>query len=171
MLRPMYMRRLAVLASAAIAIAGCGDSAIDISAAVAASPAVSPAHDRAVGSLGSWPDPSPPVATSCLSLYPAELASNTNAFDGTVTNVQVEESKDSSGDSPATVELDVHETFAGPERRTVTMKTWNFMLPEDPSTVVGLRVLLAAGDTLDLKECGYSRPYDGVEAEIWRQTF
>lgn len=53
----------------------------------------------------------------------------------------------------------------------MTMKMRRSMLPWDPSTVVGLRVLLSAGETLDLKGCGYSRPYDASEADTWRRTF
>jgi hypothetical protein len=155
-----------------LTITGCG-----VGSTVAGAPVPTPAlsETRAVaqhvGKPGSWPDARPPAAASCISVYPDELSTNANAFDGTVTGVHVGELDKDAAAAPATVEVVVHETFAGHRRGTVTMKTWDFMLPEDPTSVVGLRVLLAAGDTLDLKGCGYSRPYNASEAKTWREAF
>jgi hypothetical protein len=104
-------------------------------------------------------------------LYPEGLTEHAVAFDGTVTAVHVGPYNADAAGTPATVDLAVHEAFAGPTRTVVTMRTWTFMLPEQPVSIVGLRVLLAAGPTLDLKACGYSRPYSSTEATIWRQSF
>ena len=123
------------------------------------------------GRPGAWPDPRPPAAASCVSLYPDRLTSHPNAFDATVTAVRLGPYAHDAGGAPATVDLTMHETFTGPTLSKVTMKTWDFMLPTEPQSAVGLRVLLAAGETLDVKACGHSRPYDADDAAEWRPAF
>jgi hypothetical protein len=152
---------LALLAAGQLLVAGCGAADVQTTEPAA----------TATGRPGAWPDPRPPAAASCVSLYPDRLTRHPNAFDATVTAVRVGAYVHDAGASPATVELTVHETFTGPERSAVTMKTWDFMLPRKPQSAVGLRVLLAAGETLDVKGCGYSRPYDAGDAAEWRAAF
>ncbi|HVE97972.1 MAG TPA: hypothetical protein VNA12_02205 [Mycobacteriales bacterium] len=120
---------------------------------------------------GSWPDPRVGPAVSCVSEYPDRLAENEHAFDATVTGVHVGPRDEDAAASPATLTLDLHEVFTGPDRPSETMRTWDFMLPEEPQDAVGVRLLVAAGETLDLKGCGYTRPYSAADAEQWREAF
>jgi len=134
-------------------------------AAAALSPTTTP------GVAGTWPSTDPGAAVSCVSRYPERLAENAVAFDGTVTGVRLGDRDEDAGGTPARVELAVHETFAGPRRTSVVMRTWDFMLPDEADEVVGLRGLFAAGPTLDIKACGYSRPHSPQDAVTWRRAF
>lgn len=113
------------------------------------------------------------AAIECVYAYPDGLAEQPNAFDATVTGVRVgaDEGETEASPTPATLELTVNEVFAGPERSTITMHTWTFMLPADPEAAVGARILAAAGETLDLMSCGFTRQYSAADAADWRETF
>ena len=154
----------------------CAASSTGQAAAPRPSPAAttspSPIATVTPGVAGSWPDLRPPTAGSCVSTYPADLRRRAIAFDATVTAVRVGDFDENAGMRPATVDLAVHEVFAGPERQTVRMRTWDGFLPRpEPQDAVGLRVLASAGETLDLMACGYTRPYRAAEAAEWRRTF
>lgn len=177
--RPSCVRTALVL-SALLLTAACGQGGTAAPAAAPASPgsttpdaaaASVPAAEAAPGRAGAWPDLRPPTAASCVSRYPDGLRANTTAVDATVTAVTVGEFDDDAGMRPATVDLAVHEAFAGPARDTLTLRTWDGSLPGEPQAAVGLRVLASAGDTLDLQGCGYTRPYDPDEAQRWRTVF
>jgi hypothetical protein len=113
----------------------------------------------------------PHSAISCVSQYPDKLVTHTNAFDATVTNVRVGVHGRGGSGTPVDVTLQVNETFAGDAAASVVMHTWDFMLPRDPQTILGTRILAAAGPTLDIKSCGYTRPYDEKTASEWRDVF
>lgn len=110
-------------------------------------------------------------AIECVSVYPEELGQRANAFDATITSVDLLAYKPDAGARPARVTMSVHEVLAGPERTTVTMRTWDFMLPARPREAVGVRVLAAAGPTLDLMACGYTRVFSQEDAEVWDAAF
>lgn len=154
-----------------MSLSGCTAAVAEPAAAGGRAPAA--AEAAPVGVSGDWPDPRPPVAGSCVSRYPDRLAESAVAFDATVVSVAVAE-RPVEGDAHAhraRLGLAVHEVLAGSARTKVTMRAWDFMLPRDPRSMVGLRILASAGDTLDLRACGYSRPYSRSDAEQWRTVF
>lgn len=178
MLRQMHMRFAATCAVIALLATACGQSsstqvASGTPPATASPSAAVPAlSTMKPGTAGDWPDLRPASAASCYVQYPDDLGDRANAFDATVTAVTIGEYDNNAGMRPATVELAVHEAFAGPERQTVVLRTWDGFLPSpDAQAAVGLRVLAAAGDTLDLMGCGFTRPYNAAEADDWRTAF
>lgn len=158
-------------AAALVAVAGV---ALAVPGRLASAPAPlaasSPPAPDATGTPGSWPDPLAPNI-DCAAYYPNRLGERANAFDGTVTAVAVGPRNDDAGGSPATVDLRVHRVFAGPPRETVRLTTWDFMLPRDPRSVVGQRVLVATGPELELGACGYTRPYSDHDAGEFYRAF
>ncbi len=67
------------------------------------------------------------------------------------------------------LELRVNQRFKGAVGATVVLKTWDFMLPQED--VTGVRVLAAAGESLDLMGCGFTRPYSPEDAAVWAEAF
>lgn len=171
----MFMHRSHALVILALTVTACGEAGsgpagLDAPAAAAASSA--PTSAATPGMPGKWPDLRPPTAASCVSQYPDELPARANAFDATVAKVTVGDFDENAGMRPATVDLAIHEVFAGPERQSVQLHTWDGFLPQgNPQEPVGLRVLASAGDTLDLMACGFTRPYSQTDADAWRRIF
>ena len=118
-----------------------------------------------------WPSTEIGAAASCVYDYPRDLGGREIAFDGTITATVVGEYDENAGAKPVTLYLYVNEVFKGdlPEHDEITMSTWDFMLPDDD--VSNVRILAAAGPTLDLMGCGFSRPYSEAEAAEWRTVF
>jgi hypothetical protein len=113
----------------------------------------------------------PTSAINCVSQYPDALGANANAFDGTVVRVAVGAHPHGPSDPRFLVTLRVNETFAGEAADTVDMQTWDFMLPSDYESIIGTRILAAAGPSLEIKACGYTRAYDEKTANAWRDLF
>jgi hypothetical protein len=154
--------RALVLASALILLGACGQEA---------GPNASGGSQDEERSwrVIDWPATKPGPAVSCVYDYPADLPDREIAFDGTITRVRMGTYDEDAGATPARLELEVNEVFTGTLAEVVTMRTWDFMLPDEDVTDV--RILAAAGPTLDLMGCGFSRPYSVGEAREWREAF
>lgn len=126
----------------------------------------------AVVPAANWPNPDPnPPAISCAYRYPDDLQDRANAFDATVVDVDLGKYSEDAGARPATLTVSLNEVFKGPQKSSVVMKTWDFSLPPRPERVVGVRILAAAGEALDLMSCGFTRPYSQSDADRWRELF
>lgn len=173
----MHMRLVQTCTALALVATACGgqgstEAAPALKVTTASPPSASLTASVTPGVAGSWPDLRPASAASCYVQYPDDLSSREIAFDGTVTAVTVGPYDNNAGMRPATVDLAVHEVFAGPQRQSAVLRSWDGFLPSpDPQEAVGLRVLAAAGKTLDLMGCGFTRPYNKPDAEAWRTAF
>lgn len=135
----------------------------------AAAPA---SEDRDAAAAVQWPQPDTNAdAARCAYQYPDELADRANAFDATVTGVDVGEYSPDHAARPATVTVSVNEVFNGRQEGTAVLKTWDFSLPENPEHIVGARILASAGPTMDLMGCGFTQPYSKKTADMWRDVF
>lgn len=143
--------------------------------ALAVPDAAGPPADRPVAmspsasGAGTWPAGYGDDA-ACADRYPDGLARHPNAWDATVTAVEPGGRNDS-GDRRMTLALRVHRVLNGPALDSVSVLTWESMLPDDPSSVVGTRLLVAVGSSLELEGCGYTRRYDPVEIKSWTVGF
>lgn len=154
----------ALLGSIAIMLFACGEP--------------SPGNDPSSGSsqssptptgLANWPDVDS-GGEACVVRYPHDLGKLENAFDGTIEAVEFGNYNEDAGATPVRLEFRVNEVFRGQHiDNFVVMNTWDFMLPNED--VTGTRLLAAAGPSLDLMGCGFTRPYSEDDASRWRKTF
>ena len=117
----------------------------------------------------AWPSTGIGAAERCAYEYPDDLADRAIAFDGTIVGITRGQYDDDAGAVPIDLEVRVNQPFRGDLSGVVTMHTWDFMLPG--RDVTGVRVLAAAGPTMDLMGCGFTRPYSEAEAGHWRDVF
>jgi len=152
------------MALAVLQLTGCG--AAPAAKPTSVDPVPGPSAEKVVA---GWPSVDT-AAVTCVVTYPDDLTESSVAFDGTVVGVQAGEPQpDAGGDRPVRLELRVNQRFKGAVGAAVVMKTWDFMLPGED--VTGVRVLAAAGESLDLMGCGFTRPYSPEEAAVWAEAF
>ena len=121
----------------------------------------------------AWPSTEVGPATECVYQYPNDLADQPIAFDGTVLSISRGEYIDEAAAIPVDLVIQVNEVFRGDLGPTVTMHTFDFSTPDqteawDPT---GIRILAAAGESLDVMACGFTRPYTTEEADAWADAF
>ena len=120
-----------------------------------------------------WPD-DVAVTVRCAATYPDDLPRHTFAFAGTVTAVRVDEraAPDARGtDRRVELDFDVDRIYEGAPRMTATLTTWQSYLPVRRYSLVGIRVLAATGDTLELQLCGFTRRYTDAASDEWARAF
>jgi hypothetical protein len=123
---------------------------------------------------------------SCVEEYSLRTLRNRKfAFDGSVTDIRVGEPDPDAWGAPVRVTYQVHQWFAGGDGDTVTLAAWDFdVIVDDPSsdevhvdsvgTVVpteGARLLVSGDDKMAWLGCGFTRPYNAVEAAQWEAAF
>jgi hypothetical protein len=111
------------------------------------------------------------AAVDCAVGYPQDLSKMTYAFDADVTRIDVGAYDEDAAARPVVVTVAIHRMFRGSLPTVTRMKTWDFMLPDDPQSVVGIRALFSAGPSLDVMACGFTRPYNDSDAALWDRTF
>lgn len=162
--KTMPWRIGALLGSIAIMLLACGEVRPDSD--VTSGSAQSPGPPSG---LANWPDVDSEGET-CVVRYPRDLDDQEKAFDGTIETVEFGDYNEDAGAAPVRLEFRVNEVFRGEHiDNFVVMNTWDFMLPDED--VTGTRLLVAAGPSLDLMGCGFTRPYSEDEASMWRKTF
>ena len=144
----------------------CGEPGGGSTAAPTTSPPSS--SDPSPEGKSGWPKLGG-AAIECVYDYPEDLVERPIAFDGTVETVLFGAEDEDAGARPARVEMRVNEVFRGDIDGFIVMNSWDFMVPGEE--IVGTRVLAAAGHTLDLMACGFTRPYTTEDADMWRSTF
>ena len=149
------------LLSLCLVVTGCAEP-------TASSDVGSPPSEESGSGPREWPDVDT-VNMDCVVDYPEDLKSRAVAFDGTIEGVVLATYDANAGATPARMEIRTNEVFRGDIEDFVVMRTWDFMLPD--GDLRGTRILAAAGQSLDLMGCGFTRPYSTHDAKMWRETF
>lgn len=112
------------------------------------------------------------AAIDCVYRYPEDLAARPIAFDGTVLGIQRFPYSENAGAAPVDLLVQVNRVFRGDLGDTVTMHSWDFTGPGgEPWDPTGVRILAAAGNTLDVMACGFTRSYSDEDAALWADIF
>lgn len=157
------MKRTTVLSMCAVLLTSCVDGTRQESRDSAD-------RSRPPAAVVAWPSTEVDRRVAdCVYQYPDDLETRAIAFDGTITKVHIGHYLRGPSATPVRLRMRVNEVFRGDLSDEVTLHTWRFMLPKHD--VTGARLLAAAGRTMGLMGCGFTRPYSEADAEYWRQVF
>lgn len=105
----------------------------------------------------------------CELKYPRDLVKLPFAIDGQIESITPQPFDAVAQARPVHVGVRIREVFRGDFDQYVVLRTWDFALPEQD--LRDDRVLAATDHMLEMKSCGFTRPYSPHDGRLWRERF